>query len=255
MDIFTIIGWFSGGVTSAVAIKKVIDRGHKVIPIYFETGIHHEDHQRFIKDCEDWYGTEIIQKKNPKYRDVIDVIRKTRFINSAYGAKCTGVLKKDMRYEVEKQMKYDYQIFGFEHDKKQINRAVRFQEQNPNAKAIFPLIELKLTKPDCFGLLPMEIPAMYKLGYHNSNCIGCVKGGMGYWNKIRKDFPDYFQKMATVEREINRSCIKGVFLDELSPNAGRHEDFDLGECGVVCSLELSDLPLITEINSLTNRIF
>ena len=31
---------------------------------------------------------------------------------------------------------------------------------------------------------------MYDLGYPNNNCIGCIKGGMGYWNRIRKDFPD-----------------------------------------------------------------
>lgn len=31
---------------------------------------------------------------------------------------------------------------------------------------------------------------MYDLGYANNNCIGCVKGGIGYWNKIRIDFPE-----------------------------------------------------------------
>jgi len=250
-----IIGWFSGGVTSAVAIKKVIDKGHEVLPIYFETGSHHPDHQRFIKDCEDWYGLKIIQKKNPKYIDVIDVIRKDRFINSAYGAKCTGVLKKDMRYEIQKEMEYDYQIFGFECDNKQINRAIRFQEQYPEAKAIFPLIELKMTKQDCFKEIPMEIPAMYKLGYHNSNCVGCVKGGKGYWGKIKKDFPDYFKRMAEVEREINRSCIKGTFLDELVEGSGRHEDLDLGECGVVCQVELDGMEEKHNTDFLINKIF
>jgi hypothetical protein len=48
----------------------------------------------------------------------------------------------------------------------------------------------------------IEIPAMYKMGYNNNNCIGCVKGGMGYWNKIRKDFPEVFNRMAVIEREV-----------------------------------------------------
>ncbi len=43
---------------------------------------------------------------------------------------------------------------------------------------------------------------MYDLGYPNNNCIGCVKGGMGYWNKIRKDFPEVFQKRA-VARSVD----------------------------------------------------
>lgn len=54
----------------------------------------------------------------------------------------------------------------------------------------------------------IEIPAMYKMGYNNNNCIGCVKGGMGYWNKIRKDFPKVFDRMAKIEREVGATCLK-----------------------------------------------
>ena len=42
---------------------------------------------------------------------------------------------------------------------------------------------------------------MYDMGYPNNNCIGCVKGGMGYWNHIRKDFPEVFDSRAKLERE------------------------------------------------------
>ena len=75
-----------------------------------------------------------------------------------------------------------------------------------------------LTKEDTHAILNrlgIRRPAMYDLGYQNNNCIGCVKGGMGYWNKIRKDFPEVFERRAKLEREIEHSCIKGVFLDEL----------------------------------------
>ena len=61
---------------------------------------------------------------------------------------------------------------------------------------------------------------MYDLGYPNNNCIGCVKGGMGYWNKIRVDFPEVFERRVRQERETGRSCIKGIFLDELEPDRG-----------------------------------
>lgn len=76
---------------------------------------------------------------------------------------------------------------------------------------IFPLIDSNLTKEDAHGLLDrlgIKRPAMYDSGYKNNNCIGCVKGGMGYWNKIRKDFPDVFEKRAKLEREIGATCIK-----------------------------------------------
>jgi len=31
---------------------------------------------------------------------------------------------------------------------------------------------------------------------------------MGYWNKIRKDFPDVFTRMANVERKLDVSILK-----------------------------------------------
>jgi hypothetical protein len=85
-----------------------------------------------------------------------------------------------------------------------------------------------------------------RLGYRNNNCIGCVKGQSGYWNKIRRDFPAIFWKMARTERQLNAAICKKegvtngkrwrkrVFLDELPPDAGKYiEEPDI-ECGVLC---------------------
>lgn len=242
------IGWFSGGVTSAVSIKLALEAGHEVFITYMETGSHHPDHARFLADCEKWYGQNIHIFKNHKYEDHMDLIEKEKFINGPSGARCTLKLKKEIRFKLEPIYEYDFQVFGFEHDPKQIIRAKRHVEQYPESKAIFPLIEKRLSKNDCFNILNragIELPAMYKLGYSNSNCIGCVKGGMGYLNKIRVDFPDYFNRMAAIERKLDNTCLKTkkgdrlykVFLDELDPEAGRHEDISLPECGVTCPVE------------------
>jgi len=75
---------------------------------------------------------------------------------------------------------------------------------------------------------------MYDAGYINNNCVGCVKGGMGYWNKIRIDFPDVFKMRSEMEKKIGASCIKGIFLDELDPKAGRMAKPIVGECGIFC---------------------
>lgn len=118
-------------------------------------------------------------------------------------------------------------------------------------------VATKLTIQDNDGRLPLvvaytevlqehpdiELPAMYKLGYKNNNCIGCVKGGAGYWNKIRRDFPEAFEKMALVEEELGRTINqtrvggerKRITLRELDPNAGRYEDEADISCGVVCN--------------------
>ena len=241
-----IISWWSAGVTSAVATKLAIDKYGKdnVLPIYFHIDSAHQDNARFKQQCEEWYGKEIEVKTSLKYKDQFDVISKRRYVNGPSGALCTFELKKSVRQRLEKEIDYDGQIFGFEYSKKEINRAIRFKEQYPDAKPIFPLIEHKLNKKETLFYLEkqgIKRPTMYTLGYNNNNCIGCVKGGMGYWNKIREDFPDYFKKMAEAEREVGRSCIKNNFLDELSLEAGRKQKIVMPDCGNFCDIEFTEI--------------
>lgn len=84
--------------------------------------------------------------------------------------------------------------------------------------------------------LGIRRPIMYDMGYPNNNCIGCVKGGMGYWNKIRVDFPEVFEKRAKLERELGSSCINGIYLDELEPDRGWMDMEIFPECGIMCYL-------------------
>lgn len=84
-------------------------------------------------------------------------------------------------------------------------------------------------------------PRMYELGYPNNNCIGCVKGGMGYWNRIRKDFPEVFERRAQLERLVGYSILKEsdgtpLYLDELVPNRGDMNTEIFPDCGIMCYL-------------------
>ena len=138
-----------------------------------------------------------------------------------------------------------HQVWGFEYNKKEINRAIRHGQQYPNTKPLFPLIEKGLDKDQCAGMLMsagIDLPVMYLLGYNNNNCIGCVKGGKGYWNKIRVDFPLTFVQMAKLERKVGYSCINGTFLDELHPSAGRMSKEIMPNCGIICDVEFGELP-------------
>ena len=236
----TAIAWWSGGVTSAVATKIAINRFSDVQIYFCETNQHHADNARFRKECEVWYGQRIHVLTSQQWKSVEHVIRKERFVNGPSGASCTKHLKKEVRIALEKFVSFDAQVFGFEFEQKQVKRAERFTEQYPTSKAVFPLIGLKMNKLRCMEMLAeskIELPAMYKLGYSNANCIGCVKGGMGYWNKIRADFPEVFARTAALEREVGHSCIKNKFLDELSPDAGRFDKIELPECGIYCEVE------------------
>lgn len=240
------IGWFSCGITSAVACKLAIDKygSDKVNLFYIEIDTAHPDNERFIDACERWYGMKIERVSNGKYMNQFDVIESRNYINGPSGAPCTAELKKKVRWKIESDLNYPPQIFGFEYDKKEINRAIRFSQQYPMSKPIFPLIEMRLTKEMCAGILlenGVSLPKMYELGFHNNNCIGCVKGGKAYWNKIRDHFPDIFERMLNLEREIGRSCINGTFLDELQTGDGRFDPPILPDCGTFCEVKYTDV--------------
>ncbi len=142
-----------------------------------------------------------------------------------------------MRKEWERGKKDLTYIWGY--DASERHRMERILESMPKQQHVFPLIERNLTKEDCHGMLQklgIKRPVMYDLGYRNNNCIGCVKGGMGYWNRIRVDFPKVFAERARQEREIGHTCIKGIYLDELDPTAGRIEDEVMEECSIICQI-------------------
>ena len=240
------IGWFSCGVTSAVACKLAVEKyGKDNVELYYIViDSAHWDNERFIRDCEKWIGTKVIKVQSEKFSDQFEVIKKRKYINGVSGAPCTSELKKKVRFSVEDIVDYDGQIFGFEFEKKEINRAIRFSQQHPQAKPLYPLIDRKMTKEQCAELLlinGIKLPKMYELGFHNNNCIGCVKGGKGYWNHIRKHFPDYFERMSELEEEIGATCIKGKALKDLKENEGKHQPPVVPNCGTFCEIEFADI--------------
>lgn len=227
--------WISAGVSSFIAsyLAKDVDEY-----IYIDIENQHPDSMRFIKDCEKALGKPIKILKS-EYASVENVIRKAKYINGVHGAPCTKVLKRKVRQEWENEHKVPLTyVWGFDCNER--NRANRIRETYFEFEHEFPLIDNNLTKEEAHGMLErlgIKRPVMYDLGYSNNNCIGCVKGGMGYWNKIRKDFPEVFEKRAKLEREIGASCIKGCYLDELEPNRGNTNEI-IPECGLMCELAI-----------------
>jgi hypothetical protein len=224
-----IICWWSGGVTSAVACKIAIDLyGVKRCRlIMIDTKNEDEDTYRFKDDCENWYGKEIeiITAIGDKYESIQSVWRKHLSLNVATGAICSSVLKRKCREDWQKTAVYEFQVFGFEFEKKEFNRAYGMTINHPKAKAIYPLIMHGYDKKKCIEIIEsakIEIPKMYKLGFKNNNCFktGCVQGGIGYWQKMKKEFPDKFHAMADVEHELtNQSGLPKTMLKDQSKKA------------------------------------
>lgn len=242
-----VLAWFSCGAASAYAAKLAVGKyGRDCEVLYCDTlAFEHPDNRRFLSDVECWIGQEIKILKSDKYTDIFDVFDKTGWLIGPKGARCTTELKKNVRKAYQRVD--DIHVFGFTTEEQK--RIVRFRAENPELTAEFPLYEHNVTKAACYEALEsagIKLPRMYLMGYRNNNCIGCVKGGKGYWNKIRRDFPDAFARMAAQERKMNVAINANerreggkriklpLFLDELPPDAGNYKSERDIECGVLC---------------------
>ena len=272
-----IVCWFSCGAASAVATKLAIENNKRkespselvVASIYLKD--EHPDSLRFLKECEAWFGQTIEILQNDKYEASVDtVIASTRYMSGASGARCTKELKKQVRLDWQRHD--DLHVFGMTvEEEHRIDQLI----DNENELDLWPvLIEQNMTKNDCFKIVEqagIELPEMYKLGYNNNNCIGCLKAqSVGYWNKIRKDFKHVFDKRAEQERllgvamcrmaanrfindypeefkrmftdfelglcsiKINAKGAMFIPLRYLPPDAGKHESAYVGDCGFFC---------------------
>jgi hypothetical protein len=207
-----VICWWSGGVTSAVACKKSLELFGKenCRVVFMDTKNEHDDTYRFLEDCQKWYGVSIetISDIGTKYESIQDVWLKHESLNISKGAICSYKLKRVVREKWQKTVDFSHQVFGFEFDRKEFNRALSMTLNNPEIKPIYPLLMLGINKDDCFKIVReagIQIPAMYLLGFNNNNCFktGCVQGGIGYWKKMQRDFPDKFDEMAALEHRLS----------------------------------------------------
>ena len=237
-----VISWFSCGAASAMAtVIASMKYGDKLEAVYCRVAEEHPDNLKFLNEFTEKTGIpiKIIGDSDMDF-SIYNVFRNRKFIKGQTGAPCTMVLKKWVRQNYQRPG--DIQIFGYTAEEG--HRVDRFIDANNEVDVDFVLVDRKITKKDCLDWLrdmEFDIPAMYKLGYANNNCVGCVKGGMGYWNAIRKDFPDAFDKMAKLEREIGHAINKdkdgAVYLDELDPNRGNFKRDMPSDCGFTCEWE------------------
>lgn len=239
--------WFSCGAASAVSAKKTLEAyGEKNTIHIFNNPIkeEHPDNRRFLKDCEKWLGHPITILTHPKYpnQSARDVWEDRRYMAGPDGAPCTMILKQEVRRRWEMINHYDYRVLGFTADAREKKRWRDFNDNN-GGNTLPVLIELGITKGDCFRIIQdagIELPEIYKLGFPNANCIGCVKASSAtYWNHVRKTFPDVFEDRRQMADELGSNLVwykgKRRSLSELPPDAKGRPMKDMNvECGVVC---------------------
>lgn len=243
MDDTRVVSWFSCGAASAFATYLARDKYKTSVfeAVYCRVNEEHEDNMRFLNDFSVTCSLPIKIIGDIAHNfSIYEVFLKRKFIKGPTGAPCTMILKKNVRKKYQRPT--DIQIFGYTSEER--GRADRFIDSNNDVNADFILLDNNYTKKDCLEFVKdmgIEIPVMYKLGYSNNNCVGCVKGGMGYWNKIRVDFPEAFNKMAALERTLGHAINKdkegAVYLDVLATDRGNFQKDKPADCGFTCEWE------------------
>ena len=246
-----ILAQFSCGAASAVATKLALaEHGAAVHILNAFIQEEHPDNRRFADDCERWFGRPITTVRDTKYdASAINVFERVGYIKGRNGAACTSRIKRGLLREYERPG--DVLVLGYTAEEQ--HRLDDWREQWPDRPIIAPLIDRGLTKEDCKAMVMragIELPAMYRLGYDNANCIGCVKGGHGYFRAIREDFPDQFNRLAQAEDKVfSLHGQEALILRHRSgPLAGQrfrlrelpagkaHRGEPLPSCGLFCEL-------------------
>ena len=239
------LSWFSCGAASAVATKLTPDAK----PVYCETGAEHPDNERFLTDCEAWFGRKVTRLKSDKYADTWDVWTKRRYLAGVEGALCTVELKAAPRLAFQKPD--DIHVLGYTADATDVNRAKRLRQTYPELTVVTPLIERGLLKEHCLemiGRAGIALPPMYALGFHNNNCIPCVKAqSLAYWALVRREFPEAFGRMARLSRELGVTLCKPgggererMFIDEIPVDQPVTDPIQ-PSCDFLCHLAEQDL--------------
>jgi hypothetical protein len=128
------------------------------------------------------------------------------------------MLKKEPRIEYQALSRDFGQVFGFDFNKKEMRRATNMLVNNPDLNPIFPLVVKRYSREKIFEAIKhmgLKRPKSYD-HFLNNNCIGgdnspiggCVQGGIGYWQKMKRLYPKKYEYMAAIEHRLSKA--KGV---------------------------------------------
>ncbi len=241
---------FSCGAASAVATKWVLSHypPDDVLIVNAFIKEEHEDNRRFLSDCEKWFGREVMVLRDEKYGASTDECwKRHNYIKGPNGwAWCSHDLKRALLASIAEPG--DVDVIGYTRGEE--DRLTDLQESAPERTIIAPCIEQGLSHEDCLAIVDragIVLPMMYRMGYHNANCIGCPKGGQNYWQAIRADFPQRFVQIQTIQEGIGPGASflqfrsgprKGerMSLAELPPGRGDMAQEPSFHCSFFCDL-------------------
>lgn len=233
--------WFSCGAASAVTAKLAMEKYGDVEVVYCDLKKdEHPDNARFLADVERWIGKRVTIIRSEKFGGIEEVFDRAKYMSGIHGAPCTVEMKKIPRFNY--QLPDDLHLFGYTSEER--GRIARFEANNPELNLEWILRDNSITKAKCFDIVRragIELPEMYKRGFKNNNCIGCVKAtSPAYWQKVREVSPETFVSRAEQSRRLGvRLCRlrgKRIFLDELPPDDYKQYELENISCGPECGV-------------------
>ena len=199
-----IVCQFSCGAASAIATKMTLAQYPKERVMIVNAFVveEHADNRRFLADCERWFGHPVTVLRDEKYgASTKEVWRRKQYIKGPHGAPCSQELKRRLLASVSRPD--DLAVIGYTVEEQ--DRMDDLRDNFPDVQWDAPLIRAGLSHDDCLTMVHdvgIVLPLMYRLGYRNANCIGCPKGGQGYWQAIRADFPTEFDEIKSIQDAI-----------------------------------------------------
>lgn len=117
---------------------------------------------------------------------------------------------------------------------------------------------LGVTKDDCIKAVRgtgIKIPRAYEWGLQNNNCArtGCVQGGIGYWQKMRDEFPEKLEYMATIEHELTDEKGQPVSMLKDQSNEAKEAAKKWKFANLVFLKKHPDYPQIKELADMKGR--
>ncbi|NLN41884.1 MAG: hypothetical protein GX160_07885 [Clostridiales bacterium] len=203
------IVFFSGGIGSYYAAKRVVEKHGKsnVILLFTDTKMEDDDLYRFLDDASKKLDVELV--KIADGRTPWEVAFDVKFLPNSRIAPCSHILKQKVaRKYIEEHFKADECILYLGIDWTEQHRTAAPIKHWAPYKVEFPLCQPPyLTKKDMLSKLEKEegikVPELYKLGFAHNNCGGfCFRAGIGHFKHLLETKPDLYKFHEDKEQEL-----------------------------------------------------
>ncbi len=205
---------YSGGASSSYVAKWVTDKYGKEDAILFftETLWEDADNYRFMEDCAEYIGLEITKVTDGRTPE--EVFFGEKFLGNARFAKCSEELKvkQTLIYLEELRLQGVEPILYFGIGPHETQRAESLKQHYAHfplepVECRFPMIDSISQEVKARSIIEnewgIELPRMYKLGFHHANCKGrCVRGGYHHYANLYLEWPDVYKEQEEMEERF-----------------------------------------------------